>query len=208
MAFITISVTGLEEAKKALDSRKILQAVSLAINDTARQVRTEAADAIREKFNLPAARVKKEVRNIKFSTRSDLKAVIMAQGRPIGLTNFGAAWVRNVDGKARTTTAKKSTVAKRKSGKEGVRVQILRGKTTWLPGAFIGAARRGKTDGAGALHVFQRIEKNNSNSPLVNRATITIASMMAQEQVMRRMIKKAEAVLERRFQHHIDRLLT
>jgi hypothetical protein len=187
-----------------LDPKTIALAASRAINEAARQTRTEASKLIRQKFNLPAARVNKEVQNIKLSTRSDLSAIIRAEGRPIGLTNYGATWVRG----NRVTTAKMSRTTKRAGRNQGVSARIKKGQApTRLPNAFIARGRRGKVDGAGALHVFQRRDPNNPRSPLINRATITIASMMANKQVMDRLIKKAGDVLERRFAHHLDRLM-
>lgn len=204
---ITIEVKGIKEAMAALDPKMVALAASLAINEASRQTRTEASVAIREKFNLPAARVNKEVRNLSMSTRANLTAVIQAKGRPIGLTNFGAKWVRNVGGRAVTTTKTKSTIGKRLTRTGGVTAQIERGKTTRLPNAFIAAGRRGKVDGAGALQVFQRRDLTKGNSQIINRATVTLASMMANDRVMKRLINKASEVIDRRFAYHLDRLL-
>jgi len=198
---IEVKIEGLDRLRRTvLDPKNVDRAAVRAINDAARSARTAADKAIREKFNLPAARVKKEVRNIHMATRSDLTAIIQAQGRPIGLMNFGARWVRNVNGQSRTTTKTLSMVGKRRSKNTGVTVRILKGKTTRLPSAFVGRARRGNIEGAGALHVFQR-----TKSGLVNKATITIASMIQQPHVLENMMKKATEVFEKRFWYHFER---
>ena len=204
---ITIEVKGIKEAMASLDPKKVTQAAMMAINEAAKQTRTEASTAIRQKFNLPAARVNKEVTNLSMATRSDLSAIIQAKGRPIGLTNFGAKWIRNVGGRAVTTTKTKSTMGKRRTKTGGVTAAIERGKTTRLPSAFIAAGRRGKVDAAGALQVFQRRDLNKSSSPIINRATVTLASMMANDRVMKRLVKKANEVIDRRFAYHLDRLM-
>lgn len=204
---ITVKVEGIEAALRTLDKSLVSKAASFAINDSARQTRTEASAAIRARFNIAASRVNKEVKNLKASTRVDLTAVISAAGRPIGLPNFGARWVRNVKGAARTTSAKKSTVGKRQAKTTGVIVRIEKNKTTVLPNAFMARGRRGKVDGAGALRVFQRRDLTRRDSALIDKATITIATMMEQERVSARMIKKVNEVFGRRFDYHIDRLM-
>lgn len=204
---ITVELKGLDKALSHLSRQSVARAASLAINEAARQTRTEASRAIRQKFNLSSARVNKEVRNIKLSTRANLTAVVSAQGRPVGLTNFGAKWVRNVGGVARTTTAKKSTVGKRTAKLQGVTVRIERGKTTRLSHAFLGRGRVGRIDAAGSLHVFQRKPLSDPKAGLVSMSTITIASMMNQKRVVERLVKKAGDVLERRFLHHLGRMV-
>ena len=206
MIEIKFEPVGLDKALKSLDPKHVTQAAYRAINDAARASRTEASRRIREKFNLPASRVNQEVKTIKLAKRSDLSATIQAQGRPIGLTNFGARWVRNAASGSRTTTKTKSTFSKRKSKNTGVNVRILKGKTTRLPSAFIGRGARGKVKGAGSLHVFQRVDKGKG-SYLINKSVITLPSMMKQPDVMKNLIKKAETTLERRFWHHLERLM-
>ena len=204
---IEIKLKGLDELMKSLNPQTISRAASLAINEAAKQARTEASSSIREKFNLPAARVNAEVRNVSLSTTRNLTAIIRAQGRPIGLTAFGAKWTRNVGGKARTSTATTSSVGKRQAKATGVTARIQKGTMTRLPNAFIARGRRGKVDGAGAMQVFQRKDLSRWDSPLINRAVITIASMMGNQRVLERMIKRASEVLDRRFAHHIERLM-
>lgn len=203
---LSVTIKGMDDFLKSFDPKKISNVASYAINDAARQTRTEASSAIREVFNLKKQRVDKEVRNISMSTREDLAAVIRAAGQPIGLTNFDAKWVRNVRGKARTTSKKKSTVGKRASKRQGVSVKIMKGRLTYLPHAFMGRGRRGQEDGAGSLHVFQRRDLKRWDSPIFNMASITIASMLKQELTMPRVLAKADAVLNARFKHHLKRL--
>ena len=199
---ISIKMTGIKEAMNSLDPKKVTTAARMAINEAARQTRTEASGAIREKFNLPSTRVNKELKNLKMATGADLTAVIQAEGRPIGLVNYGATWVRGT----RVTTGKMSKTTKRAGKNQGVTVKILKGPVTRLPSAFIARGMRGKTLGAGALQVFQR-RGTSRNAPLVNMASITLPSMMNQDRVMQRVIKKAQEVMDRRFNYHLERLL-
>jgi len=120
---------------------------------------------------------------------------------------YGAKWVRNVAGKARTTTAYKKTVGKRRSKSTGVVVVVEKGKTTRLPNAFIARGRKGTVDGAGSMGVFQRSDLSRSNSPLIRKASVTIASMFEQKNVEQRTINKIYTVLDREFRRQLDRLI-
>ena len=202
---LTIRLEGISKVDAALAPDLVRKAAIYAVNDTARGVRTEASRAIREVFNLGRERVDREVKNIRMASFSEMEAIIRAQGRPIGLTNFGAKWVRNVAGRSRSTTAKVSKVGKRMAKNTGVSVRIFRGKTTLLPHAFMGRGRRGNEDGGGSLHVFQR--RNANRGSLINKASITIASMFAQERVMTRLQATADSIMQRRFDHHFKRLM-
>ncbi len=203
---ITLKAKGIEAALKSIDSISVRKAAQFAVNESAKQGRTEASYAIRDIYNLGKRRVDDEVRNIQMATGENLEAVIKAEGRPIGLMNFGAKWVRNVGGSARTTDGKKSTKGKRAKKSTGVFVKTLKGKTTHLPQAFIGRGRRGATDGAGAMHVFQRRDLENSQGGIINKAMITIASMLERQDVMARVQKKVLSVVDERFRYHLRRL--
>lgn len=201
---IKVKLEGVEEALKQFDPKTVQRAARMAINDAARQTRTEAQRGIRDVWNLKADRVRKEVTNLSMASNAKLEATISAQGRPIGLPNFGAKWIRNVNGQARTTTKDRSTISKRMAKQTGVRVTIEKGTTTMLSKAFMAPGRRGTTYGAGALLVFVRSGPGR-NAPLINKATVTIATMFGQPRVMERATKRAQEVLARRFQYHIDR---
>lgn len=200
---IKVKLEGVEEALKQFDPKTVQRAARMAINDAARQTRTEASKASRDVWNLPASRVNKEVKNFRMATDTNLEAVVSAQGRPVGLRNFGAVWVRNVGGRSRSTTDKKSTIGKRMAKQTGVRVQLEKGKTTWLPHAFMARGRRGNVDGAGSLMVFVR---RGGRTNLVSKANITIASIVNQPRVLERVMAKANEVLTRRFGYHLDRM--
>lgn len=204
---ISIKLDGYEKAVRRFDKKVVDKAATRAVNDAARASRTETSRAIRDRFNVKAKRLSKEVKNVRLARPSNVEAEVKAEGRPIGLMNFGAKWVRNVGGQARTTTATRSRVAKRRSKNTGVTVTIEKGQRTILPNAFIGRGRRGAVDGAGAMRVFQRTNLKNNRSGLMSKSSITIASMMRQERVMTRVIKRAGDVLNTRFKHHLSRLL-
>lgn len=204
---ITVKLEGLDKALRSLDSGVVRKAAYMAINKAASGAKTEGNRAIRDKFNIKKPRLDKAMTNFRMASSNDLSAVIKAESRPIGLINFGARWVRNVGKRARTTTATKSSVAKRRSKDTGVLVSVEKGKTTRLKNAFIGRGRRGNEDGGGVLRVFQRADKSRSNSHLMSKSSVTVASMFGQKNVEERMVKKIGETFDKEFSRQLDRLL-
>ncbi len=202
-----VELRGLEEALRSLDPRIVERAARPSINKAAKAGRTEASTAIRDKFHLPAARVNKEVKNLSMARTGQLSATIRAAGRPISLTAFGAKYVRNAYGRARTTTAKKSTVSKRSSRKTGVFVTIdKRSGKQHFPYAFMARGKRGGGDGGygqGGLLVFYR----NRRGGLTHQAAITLASMFAQRHVQIRVMNKIGKVWDKEFPRQLERLM-
>ena len=201
-----VKVEGIEEALIMYSPKTVRKAAQLSMGRAVSKARTQASRAIRDVYNIKAARVNKELNKVSIFSTGLAEISIIAKGRPIGLMNFNAKWVRNVNGRARTTTSKKSTVAKRQSSKTGVTVKIVKSHSTRLEHAFIGTGRRGEIKGAGAQHVFERIDLKDRNSPLRNRATITIASMFKRDDVMERTMNAFDESFGPEFERQLQRL--
>jgi len=194
---IGIKVEGVEKTLKVLSPKRIPSAARMAINDGARAGRTTAGKGIRERWNIKAAKLNDELKNIKMATNSNLVAIIQAKGRPISLTYFDAKWTRG----RRVTTGKSSKTLKRAASSGGVTVRILKGQVTRLPHAFIAATRAGKT--GTYLGVFQR--SGDDRLPIVNKAAVTIATMFNQKPIFDRTVETIIDRAESRFEHHLSR---
>lgn len=71
------------------------KAVIRAINKTADQVKVQASREIRDAgYNLKAAIIKRSIA-ISRASSSQIRAIVKANGRPIGLINYGARPVKN-----------------------------------------------------------------------------------------------------------------
>ena len=195
---ISVKVEGLSEMQKALDPRRASKAGMLAINDAARAGRTEAGRAIRTRWNIKADKLNAELRNVTFASNDSLTAIIQAKGKPISLTYFGAKEVRDIKGRGVLVQNRKSgKMVKRTKSARGVSVQIERGRITQLPKSFIATVK------SGHIGVFRRLEK--SRLPIIDMATVTIATMFGQEKVQAATIKAVKAKWAERLQHHFDR---
>jgi hypothetical protein len=62
-------------------------------------------------------------------------------------------------------------------------------------------------DGGGALRVFQRSDLSRGNSPVISKASVTIASMFEQKNVEQRMVKKIDTVWSKEFSRQLDLLI-
>ena len=201
-----LQIKGLDRALIMLDEKKVRRAARMAINDGLTAGRKTASQQIRKDWNIKAARVNKELRKFKTARNNDLTAILQAKGAPISLVHFGAKWKRG----RMTTTGTKSTMSKRASKSGGVTVKIHRGKTTRLPHAFIATTTAGRS----GIHigVFERMPgtrmaSNPKKEKLKSMATITLASMLDQPKVMRPTLHQIDARINKRFDHHLTRLL-
>lgn len=200
MIELNIQLKDFDRALRHMDPATVRKAGLMSMRETTRAGRVAASKSIRTVFNLKAKDVNKELRALKVMATGDLVGIIEAKGRPINLVKFGAKWERG----RRVTTGTKSYTKKRATKSGGVSVRIHKGKKTVLKHAFIARGRRGSADGAGGLFVFQRATTNQY--PLVNKASITIASMLMQPRTLTDTGKAVEARWSSRFPHHLERL--
>ena len=196
---LSVKLEGFDKAMRWLDPKKVEKAAARAINDAASRSRTEASKAIRDRFSIKAKRVNQEVKKIGLARVSNLEAEVRAEGRPIGLMNFGA--------KVQSARGRRKSGGSSRSRGRGVAITVEKGRKFVLPNAFIARGRSGSVDGSGAKRVFQRSNLQNNRSGLMSKSSITIASMMKQERVMIRVLKRVDDVLNARFKHHLSRFL-
>jgi hypothetical protein len=191
---LTVKLHGFKEAMEALNPAKVRKAARLAINEAARAGRVEAGKAIRDKWNVRAAKINDELKNVKLATTEDFTAIIQAKGRPISLAYYGAKEVRRI---TRTKRGKQKKV-------RGVTLQILKGIRASYPKAFMARMQ------SGYIGVFMnRADFFRSGytgrSKIVSMATITIASMFKQQKVQDAAVKVISETWRKRFSHHLNR---
>lgn len=199
---LTVKLEGIKEVRRIFDEKVVNRAARQAINETVRGVRTATGKEIRKEWNIKSTDLSKKLRAIKMAKAGDLEGIVQAKGASISLAYFGAKAYRGRMVQTRTSGRK----LKRASGKRGVYVKTRRsGGATHLPTAFMSAVRAGK---GGSYHtgVFQRAGK--SRLPIVERRVITVASMFAQKPVQAAATRTINNTFQRRFNHHIDRLMS
>lgn len=199
---ISVKVVGFDKIRASLNPSIAERATRLAINDVARQVRTEARRQILAKWHVKAGKVNEELKNVKFATAGDSTAIIQAKGRSISLVYFGAREIRRT--------------VKGKGGKyrqvKGVTVKILRKVGMSYRGAFM-ATMANQHRG-----VFRAIEDSyhtptrgkyagkRGRTKIVSMASISIASMFNQIKVQQELDSLVTAKFPPRWNHHMDRL--
>ena len=172
-----------------LGKRTVVRAARLATNDSASKARTAASKEIRALWNLKAKDVNAQVKVVKRASGSDLIAIVQGRGKPVNLMKFKGT--KAVKSRGRGTKGK------------GVAVTIQRGRRQRLPHAFIAKVTAGKS--SENIGVFQRVGKQRL--PIVNKASITMASMFGQDNVTTVMVRTVDVTWQIRFNHHMARLL-
>lgn len=176
--FKDLELKNYEMFRAMFDPRKVDKAAQMALNSAVTRGKAEAARQLTARWNLKRADVGRATRVIKASKNAGV-ATITISGRPLSLTYFGAQWFRG----QRVTSRKSSSVRKRPTGRSGVFVDILRGEpTTHKPHAFIATMK------SGHIGVFERVPgsrmKSKDKEQIIERKTITIASMFGQPEIM------------------------
>lgn len=200
---LKVKVEGLKEALAELGPAKGRSAAKKALNDVTKAFRTAAGREIRAKFAIKAADLNKKLKAIGVTSRDDLTAEVVGKSAPMSLMYFKAREVRDTKGGGVIIQDRKGgRRAKRSSLGRGVTVEITKGKKTRLPNAFIAAVKAGKSGGY-SLGVFERMGKKRL--PIEKKATITLASMLAQKQVLAAGEKAVRAQWSKRFRYHLQR---
>ncbi|MGE4544186.1 MAG: phage tail protein [Pedobacter sp.] len=199
---LSVRLEGLDKAMRIFDERIVSRAASQTINETVRGVCTSTNKEIRQEWNVKSADLSKKLRAIKMARATDLEGIVEARSTSLSLSYFGAKSYSGTMVQTRTVGKR----LKRSSSRSGVYVQIKRGEgQTHKKNAFMTAVKAGKGGGY-HIGVFERVGK--SRLPIVERKVITVASMFNQEPVQRVAIKTIDDVFPRRFNHHIDRLMS
>ena len=199
---LTVRLEGLERAMRLFDERVVGRAASRAINETVRGVRTATGKEILKEWNVKSRDLSKKLRAIKMARYGDLEGIVQAGSASFSLSYFGATAYRGRFKQTRTSGQR----LKRASSKSGVFVKIKRsGGMTHMPNAFMSAVKAGK---GSSYHVgvFRRL--TGSRLPIAERKVITVASMFNQQPVQDAAAKTIDDVFQRRFNHHIDRLMS
>lgn len=151
---------GVKELMRQLTPPRLNQALSVAVNDSARQVERKAEQLTGKALSLPSKRVKAGIWIRPGSTPSTLTAVVRGSGSLIPLKVFGA----------------------KEKGK-GVVAKIW-GSSRSYPGGFIygGAPKDHNKDIGLGGHVFRRV--GSSRLPIEKIPGASIAEAMAQDAIM------------------------
>ncbi len=139
-----VRIDGLAEVRAALARapRAAQRAAKLALNDTARKMRTAGSKAIRQQVNLKASYVNKHLRVSERARPKQLTAVISATKRPVLLSRYGA---KQLTRKAKHPARSKGDPLRgispgRKAAGVSVKVKAQRKK---MRGAFLVPGLRG-----------------------------------------------------------------
>jgi hypothetical protein len=191
--FRELELKGYDRLRNMLDPKNVDKAARMATNTALTRGKAEAARAIYARWNIKKADINRAVSALK-ATAGGRNAMITVKGRPMSLTYFGAKWHRGMS----VTTRHRSTLRRRATGRSGVFVDIMRGgDTTHKPHAFIAAMR------SGHIGVFERIPgskmRGKNKEQIVERKTITMASMFGQPEVMDPTLDRIQESLDNEF---------
>lgn len=192
---IDIQTLGLKESIKALKKfkgRSIITVTRQAINKTAKGVHVQAVKMIGTQIAIPAAELKSE----RFSR------IDKARGSIINSLNASVTFdhtkapslIRFVKG----STDVEDQLGKTISGRDGVKVQVKKGKTTTLKGAFILKPNKG-----GNI-VARRVRKGKGDKGIIHKQSAkTIAKIAEQLDVQ----GKLEPFIDRRFKIELNKAM-
>ena len=195
----SVDVSAIDRALAWLPEKMVKPAARMALNDTGRQATTAAKGEIRKRYNLTAAMVSERVWVGHYASNDDQTFEVVAGGRSIDLTHFGARWVRG----NKVVSRAGSKTYKRSRGTGGVFYEAERGKAGHLPSAFIARVRAGKSGGS---HMEVFVRKGDERLPIVKKNMISVGSMFNREDVQEAIRKIVETKFPERFDHHIERL--
>ena len=210
-----IQLEGYDEMMKLLDPKIVEKAAGWALAKAVKSGRTVAADRIYSRYNIKKRDINRAVKAV-FAPRNKGTAEIIAKGRPMSLTYFGAKWIRNRNASAGgsiSMTRKKTTLRKRRTGRSGVYAQIMRGgDVTHKQHAFIVAVSTKRSD----VHhtgVFERIPgsrmaSNPKKEKIVERKLVTMASMFGRQDVWDPTVERIGEVWDSEFPRLIDELFS
>jgi hypothetical protein len=191
--FRELELKGYDRLRNMLDPKNVDKAARMATNTAITRGKAEAARAIYARWNMKKSDINRATQALK-ATAGGRSAMITVKGRPMSLTYFGAKWYRGRS----VTTRQRSSLRRRATGRSGVFVDIMRGgDTTHKPHAFIAAMR------SGHIGVFERIPgskmRGKNKEQIVERKTITMASMFGQPEVMDPTLDRIQESLDNEF---------
>lgn len=173
-------------AKK--DARNL--AIARAINHTIAKAKTLTSREIRNLYSVDASTLGKALTQVK-ADRLTLTGKIIARGRPISLARY----------KARQT-------------RQGVTVEVLRGKRKLIPGVFLanlksgykGVMVRGKHAQGKIVRRKHRVIKSGNDLPITSLAGVSIPKQLANKIILRSIEKGINETFPQRLSHEIKRV--
>ena len=132
-------IANINQLKKTYDPAHVEKAIKFANIKTARKAKTLISKLIREDWNVKAKDINQHTL-IKRKYSGNYDALILYTGKRLDLTTFGVKEVKNIGGRAVTTTMTKNGMkrktAKRATKKSGVTVQLRKSKGRKLVRGF------------------------------------------------------------------------
>lgn len=165
---------------RKLQAPRLNQALSVAVNDSARQVERTAERIVAKELSIPAKRAKIGIWVRPFSTPATLSATVRGSKSPIPLKSFSA-----------------------KETPKGVSARIW-GKRTIYPGRFIrGGTFPGRVDLSMGGHVFVRSGK--SRLPIEKEPGAAIAEAFAKQAVSAALVSHGQERIIANVRRQLDR---
>ena len=226
-----------------LNAKDAAKAVARGLNDAIEQGRTEGKRAITNRYNIASREIVgtgNKLMRIGGARVGDLEAKLFADAkRTVKIGKFRgviAQGLRLQRKQAQDTNGQKKLVTFLKRGKnyvdrptaknrtkEAVTVQIVKGKRTKLPGAFVAKLSTGHVGifgrsfnsygyKGGAFHFRDGQVKKRAwgdpDSPIAEMGVFTLHKAMANRNTERQIVGKMERVLPDRVRFHLSHVLT
>lgn len=163
----------LEEARRLFDPEIVRSAQRNAITRVKNKLRTLISKLARGRYNVAAAKIS-EALKMKIEDREGIRSAHLEySGSRFSLINFSARF-RKV-----TTTGRRGKFKGKRIRRSGASAKVTKTSSPYLtPGGFIAAGNGGN------VQIFQRIEKNSSNSKLRKMTGPAVAQMVSHESVL------------------------
>lgn len=160
---------------------KVPLALSRAINRSVQTGRSEAVRQVRDQYTAKAKTIRDTIKITK-ANPNQLSAKITSIGSPLRLYNFKVS--------PKKPSPKRTTP---------INVEVKKGSSKSLPGAFVANVKNGNTG------VFSRV--SSARLPIKQLYGPAVPIMMNNEIVVDAVTQKAQATLENRIGHEINRIL-
>lgn len=193
---ITIRLEGIKEAMEKYNPATVRRAARAAIDRATKSGKSIASEEIRKDWNVKKSDLDPRIRTTP-PRIDDLRGEISITGKSMSLSYFGARQISGATVRSRVGNNLKTgrvTRGMKAAGPlpSGVVVQILKGKdTVLLRNAFMAKVKSGKK-GASHIGVFRR--STNKRLPIYEKNVISVASMAAKPEVLRRV---TDRIIER-----------
>lgn len=160
-----------------IDSQGVARATSRALNQAARQTNTEASKRIRQKRNLKARTIKRQL-SIRKASPTRRRASVVASGRAISLKEYGA---------------RRKVVTRNGKRYQGATVEVDRGKRELVAGAFFGPGG----------HLYKR--KGKARTPIRKLWGPSLPSTFLRDEIVAAMRGKVRAKYPGLLEHELRR---